>query len=51
MKVRSDEADYPRVRKVFDDLKTLHKGMKELVKRYNKKAKEFKKLVHRHQIR
>jgi hypothetical protein len=51
IKVQSNEADYPRVRKVMNELKNLHREMKALVKRYNTKGKAFQKLVHRHQIR
>lgn len=51
VRVRSDEADYPRVRKVMDELKDMHREMKALIKRYEKKREAFQKLMHRHQIR
>ena len=51
IKVQSNEADYPRVRKVMDELKILHRDMKALVKRYDKKRKAFQKLIKTHKIR
>jgi hypothetical protein len=51
LKVQSNEADYPRVRKVMDELKILHKDMKSLVKRYKSKSSEFRQLMVQHKIR